>query len=519
MREARGQETPAAGPGERVLDLAEVLRFFRRHGLLVFGVAAAAAAITIVAVLWVLPPTYEASATLLVVPPTFASQLKPPALSVQGYQRLLESDVVIAETNRRLIQQGVLEEDQALAIGEQLQTRIFVSRRAEETSLAPVIEATAFASKPEEAAAVANAWVEAFLAHSRQLVAGSTLPTIEFIEDQYHTHDERLKKLGEDRAAQANDYQERLDRVQGEWERRLDEASRDWNQQLVDLKKGTEDGIAGYQTETRQVIDSFAAARGVPAGQAADPAAAPAAPGDAPLVVSDDLAAKLRQLVTLRVQLAQTPQFLLVEKAVSDDALWQAMALSQSALFDLQQVVGRSLLSQEVNPVHNDLALRLADLELQIESGVVVGGASVGVLVAGLEKLQRERSAGLAKLLADRGIDLDARQREKVLDLDQLRRQQDQATSVLQRERDLVLDRLDREITHERVIFDELAKNYNQATLARAEQDLGDVRLGSPAEPALQPTSRQLGLKAGLAALLGAVAGAFIAMGRDVEGR
>lgn len=516
MNEAGRQDRRAvANVGERLLDLSDFVAFFRRHWLPVFGVAAAAGGMTVAALLWVVPPTYEASATLLVVPPTFASQLKPPALSVQGYQRLLESDVVIAETNRRLIDKGVLEEGHALSIGEQLQTRIFVSRR-EETSLAPVIEATAFASKPEQASAVANAWVEAFLAHSRQLLAGSTLPTVEFIEEQYRTHDERLKGLGEDRAAKANDYQERFDRLQGEWDRRLDEAARNWNQQLVDLKKGTEEEIAGYQTETRQVIESFAATREVPAGQANDPSAG-AAP--APLAVSDDLAARLRQLVTLRVQLAQTPQFLVVEKAVSDDSLWQAIALSQATRFDLQQVVGRSLLSQEVNPVHNDLALRLADLELQIELTVATDGAPVDALVAGLEKLQRERSAGLAKLFADRGIELDAKQREKVLDLDRLRRRQDQAINALQRERDLVLDRLDREIAHERTIFDELAKNYNQATLARAEQDLGDVRLGSPAEPALRPASRQLVLKAGLAALLGAVAGALLAMARDVDDR
>jgi uncharacterized protein involved in exopolysaccharide biosynthesis len=505
----------ARGPDERVVDLAEMARFVRRHGLLVFGTATSAAIITVLVVFWVLPPTFEASATLIVVPPTYSSELKPPALSVQGYDRLLKSDVVIAETNRRLIERGILKEDHALAVGDELETRIFVSRRAEETSLAPIIEATGRTSSASGAAAMANVWAETFLTHSRKLLAGSTLPTVEFIEQQYKEHDEHLKSLGEERASTANDYQERLDRLRGEWDLRIDEASGRWDRDLVDLKKSTEDGVASYQIDTRKVIESSAGARYGPPRRAA--AVAPTdAPSSSPSGAEPDLRAKIRQLVAGRVQLAQTPQFLLVEKAVNDDALWQAMTLSQSSPFELQQLIGRSLVSQEVNPVHNDLALRVADLEQQIESAPTVD-ETVAALVASLEKLQRERSSGLAKLLADRGIGLDAKRREKVLGLAELQRQQDRAILSLQRERDLALDALDRQLFHAKAIFDDLAKNHNQAVLARAQQDLGDVRLGSPAEPPLQPASRHLVLRVGLAALMGALAGVVVAAVKSAE--
>ena len=104
------QRPPQSDPGYPggELSFADIVAFFQRHWRLIFGTAFAAGLLTALVVILFVPRKYEAAATLIIVPPKFASDLKPSTLTVQGYQQLLESDAVIAEARQRLIAGGVL---------------------------------------------------------------------------------------------------------------------------------------------------------------------------------------------------------------------------------------------------------------------------------------------------------------------------------------------------------------------------------------------------------------------------
>lgn len=520
MEPTRYDQDPAHDPVANntgdALSVVDVVRFFRRHWALVFGLGIAAALVVFLILQFFVEPVYESSATLIVVPPTFSSQLKPPVLTVQGYQKLLESDAVLSETVHRLVQRQVLPPGEPLRLGHQLLTRIFVSRRAEETTLAPMIEAAARDVDPRKAAEIANTWSDVFLERGRDLTEGTTAPTIAFIDAQYSREREVLKKLEQERIDTANDFQQRVGEIKLRWSRDLDEASLAWNGKLVSLKKETEDLVAAYQTDTRDNLEAFAREQGMYPGTGAGEEPGGES-GDVPVNgLSEGQERALRKIVALRIQLAQSPRFLVVQKAISDDALWQAMVLSQDKAFELSPLETRNLLTQEINPVHSELVLRLSQVELELTSLDSNGAEKLVSSTAGLEKLQRVRSAGLAKLMADRALKLDKLQRAKALDLDKLRSEEQQELSAEERRRDTRLEQIDRDLEHERSLFNELAKNFNQAELAKAEQDLADVRLGSPAVPSMKILPNHIGLKSFIALILGAGVGFLIALMREI---
>ena len=122
-----------------------------------------------------------------------------------------------------------------------------------------------------------------------------------------------------------------------------------------------------------------------------------------------------------------------------------------------------------------------------------------------LEKLQLERGAGLGKLSAERDTRLDI-----------LMRQRQQELDAITRERDNRLAQFDRDIGRLQGLYSELAKNYNQATLAKAQQEIEDVRLGAAAVPPDHPAPRGLATKSALALVIGGIVGLFAAAIRDV---
>src|SRR5262249_26032146 len=129
---ANGVEPPSPPPltssGETdEFNFVQVVRFFLRHWRLIAGLALATGFTAALYMASSVPHTYEASATLVIVSPSFSSKLKPPTLTVQGYQKLLESDAVLAETKKRLLQQRVLAAGDTLRLHGNVETRIFVS--------------------------------------------------------------------------------------------------------------------------------------------------------------------------------------------------------------------------------------------------------------------------------------------------------------------------------------------------------------------------------------------------------
>src|SRR3972149_12294317 len=93
--------------GNQELSFTDIVQFFRRNAALIFGTAFAVGLLTAAFLLLAVGKTYEASATLVIVPPRFSSELKPATLTVQSYQEILQSDAVIVEAKKRLVERGL----------------------------------------------------------------------------------------------------------------------------------------------------------------------------------------------------------------------------------------------------------------------------------------------------------------------------------------------------------------------------------------------------------------------------
>jgi uncharacterized protein involved in exopolysaccharide biosynthesis len=507
----RSNNEPVSGD----LTFADVVLFFRHHWGLIFGLALAAGALTLLVVLVFVPPSYEASATLVVVPPTFTSDLRPATLTVQGYQRILESGAVIAEAKKRLEAKGVLAADDYLRLGREINTRIFASKRAEETVLTPMIEVVARGRSPQQAAAIANEWVAVLLERAREVMAGSTSDSVRLIDRQYPEARVALEKLEEQRGETQDAFQKRYDAAVTAWDDRITAYKNETTGLLATYRAGSAKLIGAYSgdknLETRKVrLDALRKAYSDLQDEQAR--------------VSSLLDQQRLQLEAVQRQLAATPQYLEVRKAISDDALWQALADGGGKAVNWPELQKRSLVSQQFNPVYQDLANRASKAETDVtaldpraeqlkttiehlSSEVQRLEQEYGTDAVGLEKLKQERAAGLENLQDNRANGLAALLRDKQSELD-----------GLNREREAQLAQLNRDISQQQDLYSDLAKAFNQALLAKAQQGSEDVRLVSPAVPPDTSQTRGVLGKALLATLLGGLLGTAVALVRDTSG-
>jgi uncharacterized protein involved in exopolysaccharide biosynthesis len=495
----------------REMAFGDIVWFFRRNWRLIFGAAALAMLATAVLLL-VLGRRYQAVATLVIVPPRVSSDLKPPTLTVQSYQEILQSDAVIGEARKRLIKKGIIPPDQLLRLGKELETRIFVSRRAEEITVAPMLQAIALGRTGEEAAAIANTWAGVFLEQTHDLVAGTTSATVQFIEQQYPEVRDRLTKLEDARVTTANDLRTQYDHL-----------AHDWDEKVTNFQNDTTAQVAEYQTETRRLREQYMSQHNLDSRKAQLDALRKAYSDlqEEQARVASQLQLKQLQLEAARKQLAETQPVITLQKAITDDALWRAMADSKDNTPDWKRLQGRSLSTQQVNPVFTDLSGKVAGIEMDVNAMAPRAASLTTDLTrindemkelesqyraddAGFEALTRERQAGLDQLNARRDTGLGELQRSKQTALD-----------ALKSGTDTQLAQLDRTIAQQRDLFGELEKNYNQALLAKAQENMEDVRLGAAAVPPQTAKPRGLATKSLLAAVVGGVLGLGVGMVRE----
>jgi len=495
---------------EDIPNLADLVRFLVRHWWVLASLTVAGGLVVFLAVAFILPERYEASATLVVVPPRFSSNLKPEALTVQGYQRLLESDAVIGETVRRLIEQGVLEEGKGLSLGEQLSSRIFVSRFSEATSLAPVIEAQGRSRDPDKAAVIANTWSAVFLDRLNDLMTGSLLPSLDFINERYAHQTEEVESLEQERVALADDFQRRYSELMSSWDGRLEALKARLQDESVAYRQETGRLVAEQQAETRTVMQDLAGEVGLILKPETELAGA-----ESPRNAVQDT---LLQVLSLRTHLAQTSPVLILEKSISDDALW--MTLTSDGRGTVPAAVATlGLRTQEANPLHGELSLRISELESRLQT--LADGADdwTGVedRLSRLETMQRERSRGLSGLQVERAAGLDGIRRRAATAVEEMERQRKRELDDLERQRGTAIAKIDRKLSYSKSLFDELAQNHNQASLAREDEEFVDVRLASRAVPPRSPIRPRLILKSIIGVLVGAFLGLLLAVIREVE--
>ncbi len=493
------------------LTFADIVAFFSRNWKLIFGASLVFGAVTAAYVLAFVHHAYEASATLVVIPSKFASELKPSILTVQGYRALLESDAVIAETKRRLVEKGTLRPQDTLSLGAGIETRVFF-RRGDEAPLAPMLQAVARGASGEAAAAIANTWAEVFVERTRELMAGTTSSTVQFIDAQYPLAQARTAEMEDQRVTAINALQ-----------KRYDDAATASDSRMSVFKNETSDLVATFKAETERVIEEYRSTRNLETRNLQLDALRKAYSElqGSQAQVSAQLQEKQLQLDATKKQLAATQQFVTLRKAITDDALWGAVERGKETPTNWAALQGKTLETQELNPVHTDLAHRLAQLEsdvnaltpraaqlsqrlAEISDEAAKMDLAVSADQAGLGKLTQERDAGLAKLQEVRSNALADLTRQRQSELDAIKRDWDAKAA-----------QMDRDIAQQRDLLAELTKNYNQAALAKGQQGMEDVRIGAPAAAPDHALPRGGTVKVLVALIFGGCIGIGIALVRE----
>lgn len=483
----------------------QVIAFLRRYWFWPLVGAVLFAGLTWIGVRLV-GPTFKASATLMVMPPRFASNLKPATLSVLGYQRLLESDEIRAEMRRRLTEAGVLSDGDSLRLGRELHSRIFTAKRAEETALAPILEVEARSDDPDKAAAIANAWSEVVVASANDLRVATVTPTLQVVEQQYGEERADLERLTQERVGVSAEYLERIDAADSRWDKEIREKEAAGDRRLAKFEATAVDMVEAYQAETRAVLLAYAEEWG------REVAAATAPPdGGLPPQLSGPIQDRLIQILTLRTRLAQTSKLLTLENSGADDLAMLSLVLKLTDETS-ETWPEQTLISEEINPVHSALILRLSEIETAIEGLTAAEQRSLQKLITGLEQRQQLRTAGLEKLVAERTLLTHEVDEQTALELRQMERNRRRELAQLQSELQQRMDQLDREIEHQQAAFDQLALSYNQTRLARAEQEVKDVRIASVAVAPAEPMSANLVPKLAVSLVAGAALGLLLAL-------
>jgi uncharacterized protein involved in exopolysaccharide biosynthesis len=440
-----------------------------------------------VAFLLTRPPRYRAMATLVVVPPPFSSSLRPAELSLQAYQRLLESDSVVQETVDRLHRGGVLEDGEWPSVGGALRSRVLLSRD-ETRSLAPLIEVVAATADPEKAAALANTWAKVLIEHASQVVDDSLRPSLLALEEGYEQQHDLVAELEAARRTRARDFRLRLGRLVDGWEERTLAERQEWDERIVSQRQEGERLVAAYQEQTRRDV-------------------AKAAPDSSRDVSDRELGSLIAELVILRAHLAQTPAVIVLDKSITDDALWMRALSSDTRSGGTASTPSESLVTEEQNPVYQSLAQKLSDIEAAVFARVAQEEeTSLAAALVGLEAKQRSRSAGLAALQLDRSLEAEKLHQGRSAVLGRLNRAQGREVEELTMERDAQLLELDRDIEAARELLKALSAAKNQASLVHAGRHLADLHLALEARPPVRPDPiRGLLLFPPMAFLAGAV--------------
>jgi uncharacterized protein involved in exopolysaccharide biosynthesis len=493
-----GHRTPASSGG---LGLVDLIRLLRRRWLVILVVPLVL--VSLIALLEARkPPRYRAMATLVVVPPTFSSELKPAEISVQGYQRILESDSVVIESLTRLVEMEVVDESAIPRVGDELTSRIYISRRGMEKSLAPVLEVIAEAGTPEKAATIANTWAEVFLERARLLVEVSLGPSLRLIGTHYQEETGSMAELERSRISTASGFHTRLTKLFDTWDRRLVAVREKWDKKILEHRAETEDLLAEFQQESRRVMGDQAASLFSALGDEGHPRE-----------TDPELISALRELLVLRTHLAQTPAIVALEKAITDDALWLRPRNEETG------VESDILVTEESDPVYEELAGRISAVESRAFGLMGPGDQELRTALTALEAWQRVRTAGLGKLKLGRAAELEELRQSKGLAIRQAERQRLEEVNALEFDRDTELRALDREIEAAEDLLDHLAQSANQASLAVGEGSLEDIQVASRALPPLVPEPRTLLLRLAMALAVGTILGLALAVLLEANAR
>ncbi len=412
------------------------------------------------------------------VPPVFTStamlvaRVKPEGpFGVDIYRSLVESGGVLQAVSDRLIGEGVLEEDETVRLGEDV-----VLQESGPDISEHLLQLTGIGKTPEKAAALANTWAAVTLENVRGMLPTPAQDSETLLEGELVNIRSTLEELVDKKNEFLNDYA-----------KREEDLSTHWDERIAAKQRSIEQAGAAYKVETRRRME------GLMSPLASGPSA-----GDS--LGSGEFATKLSEVVTLRAQLAQTPRVLKLEKAASDETVLDLLARNVNV-----GDADNTLVTQEINPLYDQLAVRALELESDLKRMAASRLQTVSELLVNLEKMQWERGAGFAAL-RDGGL----------VDLKILRRRRAEAIEELVRERASTLAQMDRRQSELANLEGLLSARFNTARVGVTLSELDTIDIVAPAVLNSVPRPKGVLLRVLVATIVGAVLGLVLALFRSV---
>ena len=489
---AAGQDAPVT-----VADYAHLL--WRRRNLVVGGTLLCG----LVALVVSLSATrvYEARATLIVQPSLLPAELKPAPLSVETYRILLQSDFIIDQTRIEMAARGIISPDAPIeAVKGMLRVETYKDSRD-----TPLLDLWARADSGEKASAAANAWAEVFLREASKLAKQRQQGSVRTIEAQYPEIQSTVAGA-EDRLKARQDHHGLA----------LLELDKTWKRTLTEFAKETDALRNAHEKETTRLRLEFETL------WKPDLLRKRQATEEATLLdlehtlLDAQVRIKIQQdtLAKIKEELRIEPRYLVLAKAITDEALWDKIGSAESTLPEaLEQL---KLRSEFLNPVYQDLLARLTAAQFEYNSLVL----KLAHLPDEIDRLKKETDA-LRTLAAAKENELSALMRDRELALNNLRADRDRELTILQRtyeeesgqtrrDRDFEVEALTREAEVARTAYTSLAAKHQNAQLAKME-DESPVRLGALAVTPRKPTPTGTALKVATALVVGLILSILLA--------
>lgn len=447
------------------IGFAELRAWLRRSWMLALGGALLCGLLAFGAFTFLWRDVYPATARLLVLESARTWDRR------DVVRAFLASDDVLGQTVENLAAEGLLAADDSLVNGQNVTIRVVAAPPGGDSPGGSVVLLTAFSREPKTAAAIVNTWATVFLERSQSLLRGTASETRTVLAEQLSPTRRQLEELAAERTRLLDEFQEREEKI---WIRR--------DRQISTTRKRDEQALADFQGETRRLMDE-AVVRHLP--------------DDSEVVAPSR--ATLLEAVSIRAQLARTPRLLTLEKAATDETLAELIVRGDDA-----EGFDNTLVTQEINPLHDELSLRALEIESELKTVAGERLAEVSSLLVELEKLQLERAAGLVALL-----------RKSDLELRTLRRQRSHALRALTWERAQALAEVDRQFEPLADLESQLNKRLNTAAISELLEEVESVRFAGPAVVPRVPAPKDAFLKIAVASFLGGILGMLIALFRS----
>lgn len=357
------------------------------------------------------PPAYRATATLVVLPPQFQTELSPSTLTLKTYETLLLSDSVVGGVAKEAGIEGLSID----GLREKLRVEFVTERVGREQEAAPLLLLSATARRPGDAERTANLWAEALIGKSAKLRTAQTAEALGMIEDlvgkaraELEAVDARITEF-----SAANDVtflesklgvvREKLTGHQGEL---LDASARleglkvfaDRRVELLamiergsrwvgairpedltggEAAEGGGEGFFGDSTkaarrnllETEREIIRYRGEFDVELA-AQEKEILSETLRERRLELSEvlhDIEAQRPVVEELRAQLDEQPQFVELSRAIEDEALWMRLSSSISAA-EARALADMKLKTQLLNPVYFDTMKSLVRMEAEYDA-------------------------------------------------------------------------------------------------------------------------------------------------------